>query len=60
MTVDELAAFAPAEIDGAQIVKTESVAGAMERVREITPPDGLILVTGSLYLVGEVKKLLNN
>ncbi|MEQ1764057.1 MAG: folylpolyglutamate synthase/dihydrofolate synthase family protein [Pyrinomonadaceae bacterium] len=60
MTVDEVVEFAPSEIDVDRIVKIESVAEAMEKATEITPRDGLIVVTGSLYLVGEVKKLLNN
>lgn len=60
MTADELAAHAPASIDTDKIVKSESVAEAIERAREIMSTDGLIVVTGSLYLVGEVTKLLNN
>ena len=60
MSVDELAAFAPEGIDFNKIVKIASVAEAMEKAREVTPSDGVIVVTGSLYLVGEVKKLLNN
>lgn len=60
MSADELAAFAPEGVDPGRIVKTVSVAEAMKRAKEITPADGLIVVTGSLYLVGEVKKLLNN
>ncbi|MDI1241121.1 MAG: bifunctional folylpolyglutamate synthase/dihydrofolate synthase, partial [bacterium] len=60
MSADELLAFAPERIDVAKIVKTGSVAEALETARKITPKDGLVLVTGSLYLVGEVKKILNN
>lgn len=32
---------------------------ALDKANEITPPSGLICVTGSLYLVGEVKSGLN-
>jgi dihydrofolate synthase / folylpolyglutamate synthase len=32
---------------------------ALRRAREITPPGGSILVTGSLFLVGEVKKRID-
>lgn len=60
LTADELAKFAPATVAAGGIIKTDTVAEAMEKAREITPPNGLIVVTGSLYLVGEVKKLLNN
>jgi folylpolyglutamate synthase/dihydropteroate synthase len=28
---------------------------ALQKAKEITPPEGLICVTGSLYLVGEIK-----
>ncbi len=40
-------------------VIADSVTEAIAVAREISD-DGLIVVTGSLYLVGEVKKLLNN
>lgn len=43
-----------------ETIKTENVADAVETAEDITPADGLILVTGSLYLVGEVKRILNN
>jgi dihydrofolate synthase / folylpolyglutamate synthase len=33
------------------------VAAALERARALTPPDGLILATGSIYLVGEIRRL---
>jgi dihydrofolate synthase / folylpolyglutamate synthase len=33
-------------------------AAALDRARALTPPDGLVCVTGSLYLVGEVRGLL--
>ncbi len=60
MTGEELASFAPAGIGAERLIKSDNVAEAIEKAREVTPPDGLIVVTGSLYLVGEVKKLLNN
>lgn len=40
-------------------IVTRSTLEAMHKAREITPPGGLICVTGSLYLVGEVKALTN-
>ncbi|MEO7540234.1 MAG: bifunctional folylpolyglutamate synthase/dihydrofolate synthase [Pyrinomonadaceae bacterium] len=39
---------------------TGTAAEAMAKANEKTSDDGIILVTGSLYLVGEVKKILNN
>jgi dihydrofolate synthase / folylpolyglutamate synthase len=33
------------------------LAAALARARTVTPPEGLIIVTGSVYLVGEVRQL---
>lgn len=38
---------------------TRSAAEALQKAKEITPASGVICVTGSLYLVGEVKALTN-
>jgi dihydrofolate synthase/folylpolyglutamate synthase len=38
---------------------TDNVAEALETANKIAPDEGIILVTGSLYLVGEVKRLLS-
>jgi len=48
-----LKAAVPAEFDPANIHFAQSVREALTIAREITPADGLICVTGSLYLVGE-------
>jgi dihydrofolate synthase/folylpolyglutamate synthase len=37
-----------------QIIAAPRVADAMQKAREVTSPAGVICVTGSLYLVGEV------
>jgi dihydrofolate synthase/folylpolyglutamate synthase len=58
MTADELAQFVPESVDVERIFKTDNVADAIEKAKELTAADGLILVTGSLYLVGQVKQLL--
>ena len=42
----------------ALIINTGSVGEALEKAYELSRPDALILVTGSLYLVGEAQKLL--
>jgi folylpolyglutamate synthase/dihydropteroate synthase len=35
------------------------VSEALQVARDITPPNGTICATGSLYLLGEVKAILN-
>lgn len=40
------------------VVFTEDVSQALSWARSITPPDGLICAAGSLHLIGEIKKLL--
>lgn len=40
------------------VVLVESVRRAFEWALRSTPPEGLLVVTGSLYLVGEVKRIL--
>jgi dihydrofolate synthase/folylpolyglutamate synthase len=52
----DIAKVAPAESQD-RILQAASVAEAVRLAREITLPDGLILVTGSLYLVGEAMNL---
>jgi dihydrofolate synthase/folylpolyglutamate synthase len=41
-----------------KVIFTETVRQAMSWARSLTPKDGLICVAGSLYLVGDVKRLL--
>jgi dihydrofolate synthase / folylpolyglutamate synthase len=36
---------------------TPNLAGALAQARAITPPNGLIIATGSVYLVGEIRRL---
>ena len=38
------------------ITKSKTIPDAVESARHITPPQGMICVTGSLYLIGEWKK----
>ena len=33
------------------------LAAALSQARAITPPDGLVIATGSVYLVGEIRQL---
>ena len=38
------------------ITKSKTIPDALESARRVTPPQGMICVTGSLYLIGEWKK----
>lgn len=58
LTADELAAHTPGSFPAKDIVKTLTVGEAIEKARQINPVDGVIVVSGSLYLVGEVRKRL--
>lgn len=60
MSVEKLADFLPEKFDRDKAYMSEDVASAINTARRIVSENGRILVTGSLYLVGEVKKLLNN
>ena len=57
---EEVALQLPAGSDRAKILLTGNVADALRQAEAITSSDGIIVVTGSLYLVGEAKKLVNN
>jgi dihydrofolate synthase / folylpolyglutamate synthase len=57
-TVEELLRAVPADDPPRSIALAPSAADALTIARAQTPPGGLVCVTGSLYLVGEVKALL--
>lgn len=57
-TLDVLTGLAHQHASAGAFALVESPAAALKRACEITPPDGLICVTGSLYLVGEVQGLV--
>ena len=40
------------------VIFAETVSQALSWARSVTPPDGLVCVAGSLHLVGEVKRLM--
>jgi len=48
----------PALVSSRNVIFTESVRQALSWARSVTPPEGLVCVAGSLHLVGEVKRLL--
>jgi dihydrofolate synthase / folylpolyglutamate synthase len=52
-TIDQLRQIVPTAYQGKVIVAKSSLE-ALQRAREVTTPDSLICVTGSLYLVGEL------
>jgi dihydrofolate synthase/folylpolyglutamate synthase len=43
---------------GASMVAEESVAAALARAAALTPTNGVVVVTGSIFLVGDVMKVL--
>lgn len=55
-TAEELGECVPNEVEAKNVWLTENVAEAVRLAEEMTPPGSMILVTGSLYLVGEVRK----
>jgi dihydrofolate synthase / folylpolyglutamate synthase len=59
-TVETLTSIVPAGFDKARVRLADSAEEAVQLAREVTPPDGLICVTGSLYLVGAIQEALQN
>jgi dihydrofolate synthase/folylpolyglutamate synthase len=57
-TIEDLKAAAPSSLDQTNLHVAKSVAEALEIARRVTDSEGLILITGSLYLVGAVQELL--
>lgn len=57
-STDALRAYVPASFDTAKVFLAPSSAEALRLARELTPREGLICITGSLYLVGETKSLI--
>lgn len=55
---EALARLVPDDPTSSRITLAPSAIEAVSAARALTPPDGLICVTGSLYLVGEVKTIL--
>lgn len=60
MPYDELLNCLPVNCTRERVFATDAVTNAIEIAETVTPDGGLILVTGSLYLVGEVKKILQS
>ncbi len=57
-TLDVLAQLAQRYAHQIPFELAMSPARALKRAQELTPPAGLVCITGSLYLIGEIKQLL--
>jgi len=57
-SVDMLMAAVPKDFNKARVYQASCVPDALRLAREVTPANGLICVTGSLYLVGAVQQAL--
>lgn len=57
-TLQNLKAAVPHRLDQTNLHEARSVAEALQIARRVTDPDGLILITGSLYLVGAARETL--
>jgi dihydrofolate synthase/folylpolyglutamate synthase len=55
-TVDELMQMG--ERTGARLHREKAVAKALEKAIELTPPQGVVVVTGSIFLVGDAMSVL--
>lgn len=58
LSYEELLEQIPDDISRLNVFAADSVEKALTIAETMTPDDGIILVTGSLYLVGEVKQVL--
>jgi dihydrofolate synthase/folylpolyglutamate synthase len=47
-----------AEVTGARVLTADGTRAALAQAIAATPADGLVVVTGSVYLVGELRELL--
>jgi dihydrofolate synthase/folylpolyglutamate synthase len=56
--IDRLHDLATSIVSCDRVVAARSVSDALQMAKDITPPNGIICVTGSLYLLGEVKAIL--
>ena len=58
MRVGELFRIVPSIVSADEIKLVKNVKDALSAAQAVTPANGIILVTGSLYLVGEVKRVI--
>lgn len=57
-TIEMLTAAVPDDFDKDRVSQALSVAEALHLARQVTPANGLICVTGSLYLIGAIQQTL--
>ena len=57
--VSRLQSLAASIVNGERITAVPSVDRAFQLAKDVTPPGGLICITGSLYLLGEIKVIMN-
>lgn len=55
---ESLSGLVPRGFDPSRVRLADSAADALRAAFDATPPDGLVCVTGSLYLIGAVKSLI--
>ncbi len=60
LSYEEILEQMPTNMSKERTFATDNVKSAIDIANEVTPDDGIILVTGSLYLVGEVKSILQS
>ncbi len=58
-TLELLQQAATSLVDAQRVSAAGSVKSAISRALEVTPPDGLICITGSLYLIGDAQIALH-
>lgn len=57
-SLEVLTAAVPVAFNRARIRPASSVTAAVQIARRVTPADGLVCVTGSLYLIGAIQEIL--
>ncbi|MBK8464673.1 MAG: bifunctional folylpolyglutamate synthase/dihydrofolate synthase [Chloracidobacterium sp.] len=60
LSYEELLEHFPTDMSKEKVFVTDNVTNAVDIANEVALDEGIILVTGSLYLVGEVKKILKS
>ncbi len=59
-SIETLQIMAGNFMEGEKIIAAANVSAALKRAREVTPANGLICATGSLYLIGELSASLRD
>jgi dihydrofolate synthase/folylpolyglutamate synthase len=58
--VERLQSLAARIVNDEKVTAARSVGEALQQAKDVTPPHGLICVTGSLYLLGEAKAIMQS